>query len=273
MTKFDQLYNSIIEEQNMLNEGKFTNSLLAGAAGLAMTGATALGLDALSKQDFSAKDNIPVRHLTVTKYAKDDIPPEPKINYIPKTKVSQPVSDNWLTDITIPFIIKYEGKILKNNKHILYDDNASSKKRKVWDGRGGQAGIDKFIKSCVGKPAIGYGSNDIELAKKGMISEEEAQSALLNEVKELNKILSNRFNPIWSQLNANQKTALISFYYNLGKYFNAPKMVKNLKAGNISAAAHEFLDCDKIKTKNGLKSISGLTRRRAEEAKLMTSFK
>jgi len=272
MTKFDQLYNAILEEQNMLNEGKLTNSLLAGAAGLAMTGATVLGLNGLPKLDSALKDKPPVRYLTVTKSPANDIPKEPEVKYVPKKQVKQQLSENWINDVALPFIISWEGKILnKNGQHVLYDDNVTAKRRKVWDGKGGQAGIDRFIKNCVGKPCIGYGNNDINVARKGTLSESEARADLLKRIIELNNILAKRHARVWPKMNANQRTALISFYYNLGEYFNAPKMVRNLNAGRFAEAANEMLDCDNVSTKSGLVKVPGLTKRRAAEAKLMTS--
>ena len=274
MTKFDQLYNTILEEQNMLNEGKLTNSLLAGAAGLAMTGATVLGLNSLPKLDSALKEKPPVRYLTVTKTPVNDIniPPEPEVKYVPKKQVKQQLSANWINNVALPFIISWEGKILnKNGKHVLYDDNVKANRRKVWDGKGGQAGIDRFIENCEGTPCIGYGNNDINVARKGTLSESEALADVLKRITELNNILAKRHARVWSKMNANQRTALISFYYNLGEYFEASKMVRNLNAGRFAEAANEMLDCDNVATKSGLVKVPGLTKRRAAEAKLMTS--
>jgi GH24 family phage-related lysozyme (muramidase) len=174
--------------------------------------------------------------------------------------------------VTVPFIIRWEGKILnKNGDHVLYDDNVKAKRKVFWDGKGGQAGIDRFIENCIGKPTIGYGCTDLDVVRKGIISESEAKEDLIARLNNLNNVLQKRFKKIWLNLNANQRTALISFYYNLGQYFEAPKMVRNLMAGNIAEAAHEFLDCDNVKTKSGFVKVPGLTKRRAAEAKLMTS--
>jgi hypothetical protein len=59
-----------------------------------------------------------------------------------------------MLSLTLPFIMKYEGAIKDSNgNHILYDDNVKvpTHKKRRWNGKGGQAGIKAFIKSCVRK--------------------------------------------------------------------------------------------------------------------------
>lgn len=254
----------------MLTEGKIINGALAGLTGLALTGGTVLGLNEFSKTKPESKSDTPVMELTVTKPARNDIKPvkEPKI---PTQTIN--VNNNWIFDTVVPFLIQWEGKVLnKSGKHVLYDDDVNQTVKRRWNGKGGQAGIERFIKSCVGKPTIGYGDTDEDIIRKGVLSESEAQHNLIKKIDELNRLLYKRHPHIWTRLTAKQRTALISFYYNLGKWFEAPKMVKNLNAGNLAEAAHEFLDCDNTTLKDGTKvKCPGLTRRRAAEAKLLAN--
>lgn len=64
-----------------------------------------------------------------------------------------------------------------------------------------------------------------------------------------------------------QFVALVSLAFNVGAYYvthKCPKLMRALNAGDLEAAAHEFLDIDKS---NG-KQVPGLTLRRLAEAKL-----
>ena len=67
-----------------------------------------------------------------------------------------------------------------------------------------------------------------------------------------------------------QFIALVSLAFNVGVSYvvhKCPKLMRALNAGDIEAAAHEFLDVDKA---NGVR-LSGLSRRRQSEAKLFLS--
>lgn len=64
-----------------------------------------------------------------------------------------------------------------------------------------------------------------------------------------------------------QFIALVSLAFNVGVSYvvhKCPKLMRALNAGDIEAAAHEFLDVDKA---NGQR-LPGLTRRRQSEARL-----
>lgn len=64
-----------------------------------------------------------------------------------------------------------------------------------------------------------------------------------------------------------QFVALMSLAFNVGVSYvvhKCPKLMRALNAGDIEAAAHEFLDIDKA---NGVR-LPGLTRRRQSEARL-----
>lgn len=63
MNNFEKAYFEIIlEENNMISEGKFLNNLMAGVGGLAITGGSVLGLNELSKIDKpeSKTNNVPI---------------------------------------------------------------------------------------------------------------------------------------------------------------------------------------------------------------------
>ncbi len=161
------------------------------------------------------------------------------------------------------FIKNFE-KTVKNDKqeHIAYDDLNPSNR---WNEKDN---IDTFIKGCKGKPTIGYGETSLEIIKKGKINENEAESLIKNRIINIDKQLSKKF-PKYSTFNINQKTALISFYYNLGINFNAPKMVKFINDDKFIEGANEMLDCDNVsKIVNGKKilyKLPGLTKRRQLE--------
>jgi len=66
-------------------------------------------------------------------------------------------------------------------------------------------------------------------------------------------------------LSRNQFDALCSFVFNVGcKAFKGSTLLRLLNAGNYEAAEHQFARWDKAAGK----VLAGLTRRRAEEAKL-----
>ena len=61
MNNFEKAYFEIIlEENNMISEGKFLNNLMAGVGGLAMTGGSVFGADTLSKMDKPETNNAPI---------------------------------------------------------------------------------------------------------------------------------------------------------------------------------------------------------------------
>lgn len=69
------------------------------------------------------------------------------------------------------------------------------------------------------------------LLKNGIISDSEANSLLMRNIVTLHNQLNNKFD-IFKDLNPNQKTALISFAYNLGINFfetDAKKLNRTFK--------------------------------------------
>lgn len=247
--------------------GKFLNSLLAGAA---LAGATA----------FSDLDAVPVKNNKVKTTAINKAKPRLMAN----TGWNVPLSD-FIETTTIPFIKQWEGKVLdKKGNHIVYDDYIEKgKPRRVWDGLGGNKGLEKFIESCKGRPAIGYGDNDVDFIRShgGKITENEATDLLRTRIIDLANDLTNQFSingmkrlngvpgkaGMFTLLSPNQKTALISFHYNLGPKFMLTK-TKKMKAafqkGDWANVCYEMRDCNKS---NG-KEVKGLTRRRNAEMEL-----
>lgn len=173
----------------------------------------------------------------------------------------------------MPFIMKYEGKVLdKDGNHVLYDDDVNAVTKRRWNGKGGINGIKAFIASCKGKPTIGYGITDKNIILKGKISDSEAKNLVLKRIKRLNLHLFKKY-PIYSKLNPNQKTALISFTFNLGQHFielSAEKMHTHLLNGNLNGACYEMHDCNKVRVGEQKKLVEsrGLTNRRQAEMKL-----
>lgn len=158
---------------------------------------------------------------------------------------------------------QFEGSVKDSaGNHIVYDDADSKHK---WDGK---QDINKFIKSCRGKATIGYGETAADIVKKGKISDSEANQLLQKQIVSLNNKLANKFGKAYSDLSIVQKSVLISFYYNLGIYFEAPKMEANLRAGKLKEAAKEFLDCDNTTVDGVKKKSPGLTKRRRLEHNL-----
>lgn len=237
--KFKTIYEELTDKNDMIFESSTLNKILAGTALAAGTLFGGLNANAeTNQQNYEVKDR---------------------------------ENTNWVKAQTIPFIQKFEGRVLdEDGNHVLYDDNINAKVTRKWDGKGGKAGIQQFIKSCIGKPTIGYGETSPEIIIKGKLSESEAYNLLLIRVVDLNNYL-NKTIPIYKKLNSNQKTGLLSFTYNLGKYFierKAPKMRGHLNAGRLNLAWNEMRDCDRTTIKGRRVKSKALGRRRAEEIKL-----
>lgn len=255
--EFKTLYNELYED-NVIIEGRLLNSFLAGTA---LTAGTVLGLGKLSEVEKQEKPPVPIVQ-TVDK--KSDITDTDVDN-------AEQTDDVWISSVTVPFIIGWEGKVTDSNgNHILYDDDVKTKVKRRWDGKGGQAGIDRFIRSCKGKPTIGYGETSPNIVRKGKISDNEARSLLERRIKNLDRFLSNKYH-YYNTMNPNQKTALISFSYNLGKHFietGTVKLKEHLAAGRLNQMCNEMRDCDNITQKGELIKVPGLTRRRQAEMSL-----
>lgn len=269
--EFKTLYNELYED-NVIIEGKLLNSFLAGTA---LTAGTVLGLGKLSEIEKTEKNPVPIVQTTDK---QSDMTDTEKIsdNHIETTadndvENTEHADNAWISSITIPFIIEWEGKVTDSNgNHVLYDDDVTKKVKRRWDGKGGQAGIDRFIKSCVGKPTIGYGETDSDIIRKGKISDSEATNLIKKRIIALDEFLGDKYY-YYNDMNPNQKSALISFSYNLGKYFietGTKKLKKYLNSGELEKMCEEMADCDNIKQNGKLLKVPGLTRRRTSEMKL-----
>lgn len=236
-SKFEIVYKMINEE---LNNSKIIQEGIAGKIGKTLATGAIAAASMLSPMNADAREiNNDNQHAKVEVQSA-----EPLLNYTER-------------------LLKQFESFVKDSKgnHIAYDDFT----KKKWNGK---QDIDKFIKSCKGKATIGYGETDLDVVRKGTISEQEANTLLRNHIISINNKLVQKFEKAYSNLNTVQKAALISFYYNLGIYFKAPKMEANLRAGKLKEAAREFLDCDNQRINGKLEKRPGLTKRRKIEHNL-----
>lgn len=114
--------------------------------------------------------------------------------------------------------------------------------------------------------SIGYGTK--ANSPNEVITQEEAERRLREHIEKY--VLPGIKNIIgqerWNQLSYNQKSALVSFAYNVG-VGGATPVLKLVKAGRIQEAAQEM----KRYVHAGGKVLQGLVNRRNEEAKLLLS--
>lgn len=101
---------------------------------------------------------------------------------------------------------------------------------------------DKVYKDGKGIDTIGHGLTDKKYISKGTITKEESLSGVKSHIdKEVLPHLKNK--PYWNNLNGNQKSALISYIYNIGSgNFNtkSPSLQKALLEGNWDKAAKQM---------------------------------
>ena len=123
---------------------------------------------------------------------------------------------------------------------------------------------DKVYKDGKGIDTIGHGLTDKKYISKGTITKEESLSGVKSHIdKEVLPHLKNK--PYWNNLNDNQKSALISYIYNIGSgNFNtkSPSLQKALLEGNWDKAAKQ-MDFGYNDVKN-----PGLKERRDKERQL-----
>jgi GH24 family phage-related lysozyme (muramidase) len=229
--------------------GKFFNSMLAGAA---LLGATA----------FNELDAAPIN----TKAPVTTMRAMDGWNGGTNAQTAVPF-ESYRDSLTIPFIMRFEGKIVDSEgNHVVYDDDVDRRVKRRWDGKGGKAGIQAFIKSCKGKPTIGYGETSIAIVSKGKISDSEARVLIQKRVNYINNKLNRQFK-FYRFMNPNAKSALISFSYNLGSNFIMNKTVKMkdaLSKCEWDRVCAEMADCNKSKGRE----VAGLTARRQAEMDL-----
>ena len=119
---------------------------------------------------------------------------------------------------------------------------------------------------AAGVLTIGYG-HTAGVKEGDSITLEKAVSFLDADIRSVARYLARFVN---HEVTEGQFVALISLGFNLGAQKmvrTCPKLMMALNTGDISAAAREFLDCDKA----GGKRLPGLTRRRKAESELFLS--
>ena len=113
-----------------------------------------------------------------------------------------------------------------------------------------------------GRKTIGWGFTSPETIRKGTLTRNEADKMLISYIDGLSSYLDGQ---VQVKLTENQKAALISFIYNVGRgNFESSTLLKKLNKRDFSGAAAEFSKWNKSKGK----VLSGLTRRRADERAL-----
>ena len=151
---------------------------------------------------------------------------------------------------TVSFLKKWEGRVVdKDGFHVVYV-------------------------CAAGKRTIGYGETDPAIVNRERLTEKQAIALLKIRIRQVKSHILNSKNKIhvkmeiWNKMTENQKTALISLIYNMGKLEKCPKLVEKLNSGDFSGAVLEFADCNKG-TVNGKKVvIKGLDNRRKAEMRL-----
>ena len=109
---------------------------------------------------------------------------------------------------------------------------------------------------------IGYGHTGKDVYSGLVISEQQAENLLKQDLKRFEGYVNNR-KYVPQKLNQNQFDALVSFSYNCGQG-NLKKLVGKR---NLSQIANELLEYNKSKGKE----LKGLVRRRAAERQLFLS--
>lgn len=115
---------------------------------------------------------------------------------------------------------------------------------------------------AAGVLTIGYGETDPAIVSRGYISKEDAHNLLKEKVVMISKDIDKK---VYLDLNAHQRAALISFYYNLGGD-NFKNIASRINKGNIEEASDAILLYDKCKGR----TLKGLKIRRQEEQYLFT---
>jgi GH24 family phage-related lysozyme (muramidase) len=268
MDKFNTLYNKIISNTDEIIEEGIGKTL----ATIGTIGALAAGAVGLNNK---LKDN------------EAKIPPFPEPEFVTDVEMDKEMFKEpeliSYDEIEKQTPQKQEKKVKQLSEAEIHKQAIDTAFNFIKDREGSEMAGGKHVKykDVKGKWTIGYGITDPDIVAKGAISEAEAVSLLRKEILEVDKVLRRRFKN-YINCNSNQRAALISFHFNLGKWFNAPKMNSNLENSNWEQCAFEFLDCDKAtfvkKDKNGKelldangkpitykKRVPGLTKRRKAE--------
>ena len=165
--KFNLIYENVMSEiinsEKLLNEGIFSKIGSAIAAGSLAAGAMLTPSDAIADE----------KPMVVTQQVKThDV--------------------GTVINLAINTIKQFEGSIKDDDgNHIAYDD---AKNKNRWNGI---VNINSFIKSCKGRPTIGYGETDINIVKFGKISDSMAERLLRNKIRNIDSFLENLKRHIW----------------------------------------------------------------------------
>lgn len=117
----------------------------------------------------------------------------------------------------------------------------------------------------VGVWTIGYGHTGPDVTPGLTITQDQAQALLAHDV---GKAVTCVNHVVAIQLTQNEFDALVDFVFNLGAgAFTGSTMLRDLNAGNISAAAAQFDEWDHA----GGAVVAGLLRRRQAETALFNS--
>lgn len=118
--------------------------------------------------------------------------------------------------------------------------------------------------------SIAYGNhyypNGVKVKEGDRITESQAEDMLRHSIGRINKTLSERI-PNWSSMNNSQRSAIISFAYNVGSgFYGSPNFeaITNALANDWNAVP---LALEKYVMSGG-KKLSGLVRRRKGEGRL-----
>ena len=128
----------------------------------------------------------------------------------------------------------------------------------AWEGCRLQA-----YKCAAGIWTIGVGHTK-DVSEHDEITYEQSRELLRKDIEEVKRGLAPFVN---IHVTEGQFIALVSLAFNVGVSYvvhKCPKLMQALNAGNLEAAAHQFLDIDSA---NGQR-LPGLTRRRQSEARL-----
>ena len=83
-------------------------------------------------------------------------------------------------NLAIDKIKQFEGAIKDANGNLIAYDDANNKRH--WNG---VENINSFIKSCKGRPTIGYGETDSDIVKLGKISNSTEERLLKNKIRKI----------------------------------------------------------------------------------------
>ena len=197
-----------------------------------------------------------------------------------KRKLPKHVSESIVLDQAFKLIVQFEskqlgnvydnnGRIIAKNVHVVYDDKIPVGGRgKKWNGK--PSTLDKFIKNCIGKPTIGYGTTNKTAIQTGYISQQQAVKYCKDYILFVAKIVKKRLGQqYWDTLNRNQKAATLSYFYNCGPYAKADKQFQAIRRQDWKQAARQM----DIVTSNGQIQQGLVERRKIQQRLFLTPVK